>query len=139
MGASKGVQLQIGDAGGPEVFATVARVTSIGEVKLNTATHDTTAHDNVDDFRTHAESWKTWDDIAIAGYWEPTHATQDGTAGLLSKARTAGPHNMKIIFPNGTEFAFAASLVGLGRGPAELEGELAFSGTLKISGDITET
>ena len=138
-----GTQLQIGDGTATEVFTTIAQLSNIGGIELMSETEDTTVHDSPGGFREHIETGvKAYGEIAFEGLWDEANATHDDATGLRSKGEgMGGPHNFKIIWPDGgtTTASFAASLVNIKVGDAPIDGVLPISGTLKISGDVTWT
>ena len=137
---AKGTLLQIGDGAGPEVFTSVAELTSIGAPSFGTGSIDTTNYDSTaEEFI--SDGIQIHGDVAIEGNWLPEHASQNETAGLLSKAIAGGAMNVQLVVSAGTTtktFKFPVILTFQPQigGPKDA---LKFSATLKVAGPVTTT
>jgi hypothetical protein len=80
-----GVLLKIGDGASPEVFATVANVTtmSVGGVTLNTV--DATHLNSPNFYQEFIAGLKSGDEWTFTTQWDPSDPTQSGTTGLRAK------------------------------------------------------
>ncbi|NEI70956.1 hypothetical protein GR212_15335 [Rhizobium lusitanum] len=83
--AGIGVTMQVGDGASPEVFTTVANVTtmSVGGVTLNTI--DATHLNSPNFYQEFIAGLKSADEWTFTMQWDPTDPTQSGTTGLRAK------------------------------------------------------
>ena len=128
-----GTLFKSGNGASPEVFATLAEVTSI--------TPPAMARDTVD--ATHEESPGAWREF-IAGLKDGGEISLElnfvagGSASLalMNEFDLDGPQalkNRQILFPDGSYFAFAAILTAF-EPDAPLDDKMTASATYKISG-----
>jgi hypothetical protein len=109
---AKGTLLQIGDGAGPEVFTTIALCLTIPFPEWGQGTIETTNFDSSDEEHV-TDGIQAHGEPEAEILWIPENATQNDTAGALSKAISGVISNYKVsvITATGTKvFAFAASV-----------------------------
>ena len=135
--SSFGTLLQLGDAGSPEAFTTVAEVLDITGPQLSHDTEEVTSHSSPNAWEefiaTIGRSGEVTFDINLI----PGHATQDETTGLVSLAYSGATRNWRLVLSaTGKRWAFAALVSGF-EGSSPVVGAQRASVTLKISGRPT--
>lgn len=129
---TRGTVFKIGDGATPEVFLSVGRVFSIGEVKRTRDTIDVTTHDSAGDYKEFIGG------VLDAGNVQVQYRFAPGDAGqaALQTADDGLAHNFRIEFPAPVlkRWAFAAVVTEMGTSEAGVDGVLNGSATLKITG-----
>jgi TP901-1 family phage major tail protein len=111
----------------------IAGLTSIGGLELSADTIDITTLDNEDGYRKFAGGLKDAGEVSIIGYFEPGDEGQ----GSMKEAFDSGDAiSFSIIFPQGASWAFNGIVTGFSTG-AELEDEVSFEASIKVSGKPT--
>lgn len=133
---TKGTLLKIGDGATPEVFLTVGKVFSVGEVKGTRDTEDVTTHDSPDDAREFISKLIDYGAIAIQYRYKLAEAGQDALSDAFDDGEL---HNFQIVFPTavGAQWTFAAIVTEYGTGDSPVDGVLNGMASLKISGKPT--
>ncbi len=131
---AKGALFKIGDGAGPEVFTTIAELTSIGVPEFGHGTIETTNFDSANEEHI-ADGIVSHGEVNIEGNWLPGNATQGEATGLLKAAKDGIVRNFQIAV-EGKTFTFPAIVrfkptIG---GPRDA---LKFSAALKIAGAVT--
>lgn len=127
-----GTQLKIGTA-----VTAVAGLTSISGLDLSADTIDTTTLDG-DGYRTFIGGLKDGGEVSIEGYLIP--ATGKGQQELYTLFDSGEVEDFTIEFPADTKakWEFEGIVTGFSTS-ADLEDPLAFSATIKVSGEPTLT
>jgi predicted secreted protein len=128
-----GTHLQRGDGASTEVFTTLADVTSLSPPKIKRDTLDVTSHDSVDGWQEFVGGLKDPGEVSADVNYQPTEHDV-----LVEDFEDAKPRNYKIVFPDGTIWAFGAILTGF-EPDAPYDDKLAATLTWKVSGKPTIT
>lgn len=135
--AAYGTLLKMGDGGAPEVFATVAEITSSPAMpEISAKMEDATSHDS--------GGWEESIPTLLSGgepsfkvNWLPTAATHNETTGFYAALINRTRKNWKVVLPNGAKtFSFSA-FVSSFKPDAQLNGKLSGEVKLKITGAIS--
>lgn len=113
----------------------IAELTSIDGLDLSADTIETTTLDSADGYRTFTQGLKDAGEVSISGYFDPT-----AHESLLTDFEDGGENAYTITFPPGIgyEWGFNGIVTGFTTG-AELEDNISFEATLKVSGKPTLT
>jgi predicted secreted protein len=111
----------------------IAELTSIGGLELSADTIETTTLDSPDGYRTFEQGLKDAGEVSLSGYFDPTEHQ-----GLLTDFESGAVTTYSIEFPDATKWDFDAIVTGYSTG-AELEDNVSFEATLKVSGKPTLT
>jgi predicted secreted protein len=111
----------------------IANLTSIGGLELSADTRETTTLDSPDGYRTFDQGLKDAGEVSISGYFDPT-----SHQGLLTDFEGGTATAYTIEFPGGAKWEFSAIVTGYSTG-AEMEDNVSFEATLKVSGKPTLT
>jgi len=142
-----GSELKIGDDndgtdGTTEVFTKIAEIIDISGPSMSRDAIEVTSQDATSGWREFIPGMRDGGEINLTANWIPSHATQDGTDGILSKFEDDDDlHNFQIITADdgssGTmDIDFAAVVTTFNVDlPLEEQGKLDFS--LKVSGAVT--
>ena len=133
-----GSQFKIGDDGSTETFTKVAEIIDINGPGLSRDVIEVTSQDSTNGWKEFLPGLRDGGEINITANWDPDHATQDGTTGILSKFNDDELHNWQIITPSGAgvDIDFAAFVTAMNLSfPVAEKGILEC--TLKISGAVT--
>lgn len=124
-----GTQWKIGDGGGPEVFTTVADVTSVDVLDMSADTIDVSAHDSPAQWREFTAGMKDGGELSMDINYDPA------VHGTLSTAVGGNPKNMKIVMPDAgaAEVAFAGIITGFSA-QAPFDDKLSATVTVKVTG-----
>lgn len=131
-----GTLFKRGDGAGPEVFTTVANVTSISNPEMARVTYDATAHDSPNHRREHVGGLVDGGECTITLNYDP-----DAHAALRDDLDDIEPRNYQIVWPvqaGGGVDQFSAYLTGIsGESPHDnlITAELTF----KVTGDVVYT
>lgn len=131
-----GIKFQTGNGAAPEVFSDMAEVTNVTPPNM--------ARDSID--ATHEQSTNGWREF-IAGLKDGGEVALElnfipgGTAILAAMAEFAldpdeATKNRRILFTDGTYFAFAAFLTG-NEPDGPLDDKMPLALTYKVSGEVT--
>ncbi|MEM7416787.1 MAG: phage tail tube protein [Gemmatimonadota bacterium] len=136
---AKGIELQIGDGGGTEVFTAIAQVRDVGGPGLSMDTIDVTHHGSADHWREFVAGLKDAGEVSLELLFDPTETThRDASGGLLDDMDNRVLRNFQLQFPDTaqTTWSFAAFVTGFNPS-APHDGALTAAVTLKISGEPT--
>jgi hypothetical protein len=137
--ASYGTLIKRGNGATPEVFTAVAEVTKISGPKIKVGTKPVT----------HMESPGGWAEIiptiieggevTLGCNLLPANATQSGTAGILLDLKNKTKRNFQLLLTDAaiTTYSFAAYVTGFDVDSGDVEGAMAVSITLSITGQPT--
>lgn len=132
--------LKIGDGASPEVYTSVAEVTSVGLPSTSKDAVDTTHTESPDRARTYIGGLIDAGEIPLEVRFLPTDSTQSASAGLLYKLwNTHTPSNFQInIDPDGVDVDWTISAIVTNfDGSAPMDDLINASFTLKVSGKPT--
>lgn len=111
----------------------IAHLTSIGGLDLSADTRETTTLDSPEGYREFEQGLKDGGEVSIGGYFDP-----EEHEGLLTDFNSGAVTDYTIEFPFGAKWAFKAVVIGYSTG-AELEDNVSFESTLKVTGKPTLT
>lgn len=129
-----GTKLQIGSAS-PVM---VAGLTSIGGLELSADTIDVTTLDSDGGYREFIAGFKDAGEVSLEGYFDPGEG--NGQKELYDLFQSGAVEDFTIAFPDSTKakWQFKGVVTGFSTS-ADLEDPLAFSATIKVSGQPTLT
>lgn len=135
--AAYGTLLKKGDAASPEVFATIAQVTTVSGPSLALDAVEVTNHD---------VGWSQFvggilrgGEVSFEINYDPAHATHEATStGLVDDMVDRTVRNFQLVFPDDatTTWAFSALVTSFEPG-APVDDKLGASVTLTVSGQPT--
>lgn len=128
-----GTQLLRGDGAATEVFVKIADVTSLTPPGLSRETHDVTSHDSVDGWMEFTGGLKDPGETSADINYQPSEHDD-----LVGDFEDAAARHYKIVFPDGTSWAFNALLTGF-EPDAPYDDKLSASVTWKVTGKPTIT
>lgn len=113
----------------------IAELTSIGGLDLSADTIETTTLDSADGYRTFTQGLKDGGEVSISGYFDPVEHD-----GLLDDFNSGTAANYTIEFPAalGAKWDFSGVVTAYSTS-AEMEDNISFEATLKVSGKPTLT
>lgn len=126
----RGTALQRGDGATPEVFTTIANVTSINPPSMERETIDVTAHDSVDGWMEFVGGLKDGGEVSADINYDPSEHDI-----LAADFDDEEPRNYRIVFPDpdATTWSFSAILTGF-EVEAPYDDKLSASLTWKVTG-----
>lgn len=133
-----GIQLQIGNGGGPEVFTTIAELRDIDGPDMSMDTIDVSNQSSPGAWREKIAGLLDAGDITFDIAFVPTNATHNFSAGLLRDMTNRTRRNFRLVFPNAgaTTWTIPAYVTGFSpSGP--VEDALTASITLTVAGQPT--
>jgi hypothetical protein len=131
--SSFGTLLQLGDAGAPEAFTTVAEVLDIGGPALSHDTEEVTNHSSPNGWEEFITTIGRSGEVTFPINFIPTHATHDETTGLVALAYTGELRNWRLVLSTtGKRWQFSAMVTNF-EGESPVIGKQGASVTLKIS------
>jgi len=110
----------------------IGELTSIGGLDLSADTIETTTLDS-DGYRTFIQGLKDAGEVSLSGYFDPTKH-----AGLWTDFESGTAATYTIEFPFGAKWSFSGIVTAYSTG-AEMEDNVAFDSTIKVSGKPTLT
>jgi predicted secreted protein len=133
-----GTLLQRGDAGAPEVFATIAEVKNITALNLTIETLDATSHSSTGGYREWLPSFKDAGEVTAEMNFVPGDPNQNPDTGLISDFDNRTLRNFRLVFPDiaATTVQVAAYVTGF-QINAPIDGILSANLTLRITGAPT--
>lgn len=123
-----GTTLSRGNGAGTEVFTAIAGVTNISGPSISRETLDVTGHDSPDGYREFLGGLKDPGEVSIDVNYRPSAHDV-----FVDDLDDESPRNYKLVFPDGTEWAFPAILTGF-EPSAPFDDKLTASLTFKVSG-----
>lgn len=127
-----GTLFKIGNGATPEVFTTVAEVTSITPPGMSRDAIDATHEESPGAWREFVGGLKDGGEVQLELNFVPGSATTI----LLMAELDANPGNKQIVFPGGQIFSFVALCTAL-EPEAPLDDKMVASATYKVSGQPT--
>jgi predicted secreted protein len=133
-----GTLLKRGDAGSPEVFATIAEVKNITALNLTIETLDATSHSSTGGYREWLPSFKDAGEITAEMNFVPGDPAQNPDTGLISDFDNRTLKNFRLVFPDiaATTVQVAAYVTGF-QINAPIDGILSANLTLRVTGAPT--
>jgi predicted secreted protein len=115
---------------------TVGELTTITPPQRSADTIDTTTLSTADGYRTFIQGWKDGGEVSLSGFYDPT--TGAGQAELETLFDSGVVETFKIVYPTGIgkTLSFDGIVTGISPG-VELEGQITFECTIKVSGKPT--
>ncbi|MBQ7139992.1 MAG: hypothetical protein IJO32_00640 [Bacilli bacterium] len=113
----------------------IANLTKIGEVGVEREERDITDLDSPDEYKEFEPGLKDAGECEIEGYVK----TEENVNKLLSLAESGSVENWKITLKSGSTWEFKAWLKKFKTGELTTDGNVTFSGTLRITGKPTFT
>lgn len=135
--AAFGTQLQMGDGGGPEVFATVINLQSLGGPALSTDSVDVTAHDSPGGYEEFVMTILRSGSVTFKIVYDPVAATHNKTTGLLKKYQSRTKTNFKLILTDAalSTWTFSGYVKGFAV-TSNFDGALEANCEVKVSGAV---
>lgn len=128
-----GTKLQIGKGPTPEPVV-VAGLTSIGGLDLTADTIDVTTLESAGAFREFIGGFKDGGEVPVEGYFNPE--TGKGQKELYDLFKSGQVEDFSIVFPAALKASWEfKGVVTKFSTSAELEDPLAFSASIKVSGE----
>lgn len=136
--AAFGTQLQMGDGGGPETFATIINVQALGGPELSVDSVDVTAHDSPGGYEEFVMTILRSGVIGFKILYDPPAATHNKTTGLLKKYQSRTKTNFKLILPDVALSTWTfAGFVRQFKVTSNYDGALEADCEVKVSGAVT--
>lgn len=130
-----GTKLTKTKSGSEQADLTVAHLTSIGEIGIESEEIDVTDLDSEDDFKEYIAGTKDGGEVAVSG-----NIVDDS---LISKmyglADSRSVEEWKVEYPSGSTWTFKAFVKSFKDGEKTADGLGTFSATLRVSGKPTFT
>jgi len=116
-----------------ETLAAVAYVQSLGGPGLSLDTEDVTTHDQAVAWEEVVATILRSGELSVDIVYDPAEGSQDDTTGLVAMLDNKTLVGFSIVFPDATEWAFAAYVTGYEPSAAH-DGALTAAAKLKITG-----
>lgn len=135
--AAFGIVLNIGDGETPtEGFDPIANVMDISGPGLGLDTEDVTTHDSTAGFEEVVPTILRTGEVSLEIAYDPGDGTHDDTTGLIKKLDDKTLTNFQLVFPDTTEWDFAAYVTGF-EPSGSVDGALTASVKMKVNGQPT--
>ncbi|MCM3763445.1 phage tail tube protein [Neobacillus niacini] len=112
----------------------VADLTSIGGLEPSADTIETTTLDSVNGWRTFAQGLKDGGEVSLSGFLNA--GDTNGQVALYNAFNSGALTPFTILFPFGASWTFNGIVTGVNTG-AEIENNVSFESTIKVSGQPT--
>jgi len=116
-----------------ETLAPVAYIQSLGGPGLGLDTEDVTTHDSTGAFEEVVGTILRTGDLSVDIVYDPNAASHDATTGLVSMMEARLPVGFSMVFPDTTEWAFAAYVTGF-EPSSPHDGALTAAVKMKLTG-----
>jgi predicted secreted protein len=134
-----GTAFKTGNGADPnEIFTAMAEVTNITPPGMSRDTVDVTHEQSPEAWREFIAGLKDAGEVSIDMNFVPGGTDAAALMAELSLTGKAAKKNRKIVFPDGSEFAFKAILTGY-EPDAPIDDKMSASVTFKVSGKPTLT
>lgn len=132
-----GSALQMGDAGTPEAFATIAEIIKLVPPKMKRDAMEVTNHQTGSGWREYIAGFRDGGEMEVEANWVPSNATHNSTTGIIHVfANVNTNRNFKLVLPDGLgTLSFAGHINGL-EPDLDLEKQGMLKFTLKVSGPV---
>lgn len=133
-----GTFLKRGNGASPEVFATIAEVSSISGPSITLETIDVTTHSSGEPWRQFVGGLLDGGEVSFDINFIPTNATHGYSAGLLKDMTDRTQRNFQLVFPDNlaTTWAFTGLVTAFECSEA-IDDVIKASVTVKLSGKPT--
>jgi predicted secreted protein len=111
----------------------IGGLTSIGEVSVTSDEIDTTSLDSADGYKEVAQGIKDAGEVPLTGFYVNADV---GQVGLRTGFGTGDVDAVVITYPDDTTVSGNAFVKGFAMGPAEVNGAIGFSATLRFTGAV---
>jgi predicted secreted protein len=122
-------------SGSETVDLTVANLTKIGEIGMESDEIDTTTLDSADEFKEFIAGSKDAGSIDLEG----NIVTESAVAALLALANSRSIEEWTVEYPSGATWAFSAFVKSFKDGEKTTDGLATFKASLRVSGKPTYT
>lgn len=138
---SHGTLLKRGNGATPEVFLSIAELTSIGGIDLTQEILDVTNFDSTNAWREKIGGLLDAGSVAIDMNFLPGNATQSAAAGLVYDMTQHTKRNFQILLSDAltTTWSFTALVAKFTATVGDVAGSLKASSSLTITGEPTLT
>lgn len=118
-------------------FATteIGSLSSIGEVGGDADEIDVTTLDSTGGYKEFLQGFKDSGEVALSGYLAAGKNQDD----LITAFGAGTASDCEIEFPSGTTLTFSGYVKSYKVGPAEVNGAIGFSASIRITGAVTFT
>lgn len=132
-----GSTLQLGDGATPEVFTSIAEITSLTPPQMSRDDIDVTSHSSSDGYREFIGGLRDGGEVSLEANWLPTNSTHDASTGLLETFNDNVTHNWKIVLPSTLATISFSGFITAFEPELPLEEQGKLSVTIKVSGKPT--
>lgn len=115
---------------------TIGRLRSIGEIKADSDAIDVTTLDAQDGYKQYIQGYKDMGEVTVEGFFDADNA---GQTCLRSLYASGGITPFTVTFPDQSRASFTAFVKGYSLGAASVDGAIAFSAVLRLTGGVTLT
>jgi predicted secreted protein len=122
-------------SGSELVDLTIADLTKIGEIGVESDEIDVTSLDSPDDFKEFIAGAKDAGEVSLEGFIK----SENNVDAMYSLALARTVEAWTITAPNGSVWTFNALVKSFKEGEATVDGARAFTATLRVSGAPTYT
>mgnify|MGYP001296959650 FL=1 len=111
----------------------IGGLTSIGGIEITADTVDVTTLDSDGGYREFLGTFKDGGEVTIEGFFDPE---SEGQLAMQDSLDSGLAEDYKITFPTtpAAEWAFEGVVTGLKVGDVDVDGNIAFGATIKVSG-----
>ena len=95
-----------------ETFTKIANVTNITGLGLSLDLTDVTTHDQAERWEEQVATVKRTGNCSLSIVYDPADGTHDATIGLLAAIESKEAVNFELEFPDASEYAFTAYVIG---------------------------
>lgn len=110
--------------------ATIADLTSIGEIGIENSEIDVTTLDSANNYKEFIAGFKDAGEVSLAGFVKSEANMED----MLALAETQTTETWEIEFPSGAKWFFSGFVKTWKEGESTVEGVRNFTGSIRISG-----
>lgn len=114
---------------------TVASLTSIGEIGIESDEIDVTTLDSTGGYKEFIAGFKDAGEVSLAGFVK----SEDNMQAMLALAEAQSLETWEIEFPSGSKWTFTGFVKSWKESESTVEGVRGFSGSIRISGQPTYT
>lgn len=110
--------------------ATIADLTSIGEIGIENSEIDVTTLDSANNYKEFIAGFKDAGEVSLAGFVKSEANMED----MLALAEAQTTETWEIEFPSGAKWFFSGFVKTWKEGESTVEGVRNFTGSIRISG-----
>lgn len=111
--------------------AAIGEITNIGGIELTADTVEMTSHDSADRYREFLQGLRDGGEITIEGNHDPVDA---GQVEIMTQFELDAPSEAVFTMADGSSWTADTIVTAYKPGDAPVDGKIAFSATLKITG-----